>query len=159
MDDSKRVKLFLRADAEIGAECTKEAAVEKLTELVDAGRIDDYDVYVWGSDLRVDGPLANTAYGTELLEHIREFKQWATTNDVALEAAFTERRIVSSIADEHYDVVSLPTLCLGVYDDGELIGVYPCNDGEWACSVVEYLERLDDGRRSKVPEPITQTHG
>ncbi|AFK21049.1 hypothetical protein E6P09_17970 (plasmid) [Haloferax mediterranei ATCC 33500] len=151
-DEPNHVKLFLRADAEVGVERMKEAAVEKLTELADAGYIDDYDVRVWGRELRSNGPIANTEYGSELLEYIHEFREWAAENDVSLQATFDERTIVSSIADEHYDVVSLPTLCLAVYDDDEeLMGVYPCHNGDRSCSVVEYLETLENSPRAYTP--------
>ncbi|WP_396613745.1 HTH domain-containing protein (plasmid) [Haloferax sp. S1W] len=150
-DESKHVKLFLRADAEIGVERTKEAAVETLTELAEDGYIADCDVRVWGRELRADGPVANTEYGGELLEHIREFREWATKNDVSLGTVFDERTIASSIADEDYTVVSLPTICLAVYNDDELVGVYPCHSDGSTCSVVECLETLRNGHGVKTP--------
>lgn len=151
--DSKRVKLFLRANAEVGAERTKDAAVETLADLSADGVIEGYDVNVWGRELRVDGPLASTEYGSELLEHIREFRSWAVANGVSLESVFNEGTVTSPLTDEHYEVVSLPTMCLAVYEGGELSGVYPCHDGNRPCSVLEYLEELTPGKRAYAPEP------
>ncbi|ELZ89568.1 hypothetical protein C453_00085 [Haloferax elongans ATCC BAA-1513] len=146
-DEAKHVKLFLRADAEVGVERTKEAAVEKLAELDAAGRIADYDVHVWGRELRADGPLTNTGYGGELLGYVKAFKEWAREHDISLEATFKERTIESSFADEQYKVVSLPTICIAVYDGDQVASVYPCHTGGRDCSAVEYLETFESEQR------------
>ncbi|ELZ79078.1 hypothetical protein C455_09343 [Haloferax larsenii JCM 13917] len=150
-DEAKHVKLFLRADAEVGVERTKEAAVEKLAELDAAGRIDDYDVHVWGRELRADGPLTDTGHGAELLGYVEAFREWAREHDVSFESTFKEHTIESSFADEQYEVVSLPTICIAIYEGEQVASVYPCHTGEQDCSAVEYLETFESKRRLSTP--------
>jgi len=136
----RRLKLFLRAEPEIGTEETKQEAVDRLAELEREGHIDEYEIGIWGKSLRTGGPLARTEYQREILTHLREFREWAARHDVSLARAFDERDVTSMLSEESFRVVDLPTICLAVYEDETLTGVYPCHDGSRSCSVLEYLE-------------------
>ena len=139
-EPQRRLKLFLRAEPEMGAEEIKQEAVDRLVELDREGHIDEFEIGIWGKALRTGGPLAGTAYQREILTHLREFREWAARHDVSLERAFEERDVTSAVTEESYRVVDLPTICLAVYEEGTLAGVYPCHDGDRARSVLEYLE-------------------
>jgi hypothetical protein len=138
----RRLKLFLRAEPEIGAEQTKQEVVDRLVELEREGHIDEYDIGVWGKSLRTDGPLTRTDYQREILAHLRAFREWAERHGVSLTCAFDERDVTSVLTEESYRVVDLPTACLAVYEDEALAGVYPCHDGSRSRSVLEYLEAM-----------------
>jgi hypothetical protein len=151
---TQRLKLFLRADPEPGTEAAKQEAVNRLTELTRSGHIDDYEVHVWGKELRTDGPLASTDYQQRVLSHVREFQAWADRHGYTLNGAFDRRTVRSSLAGESFTVLSLPTLCLGVYEGNELTDVYPCHDGEEACSVTEYLKSFEEANVARFASQV-----
>lgn len=120
------VKLFVRAEPELGSEIARQAVVDTLEELRRSGRIEDVEVLVWGKEIRVDGPLRDTDYHRTVFEHVRAFEQWANERGARLDCGFSLHEVRSSITGETYDVLRLPSLCLAVYEDEELAGVYPC---------------------------------
>lgn len=135
-----RAKLFVRLEPETGLESRKEDAVERVVELDDRGAIADYDVFTWGKEIRPRGPLEEVPYYRTLLDHVDELQQWIDEAGV-VDCGFDHRDVTSTVTGEEYDVVTLPAICLAVYEQETLTEVYPrCDGGE--------LETVVDGLRS-----------
>lgn len=139
----RTVRFFVRANPELGCEKRKQAVVDRLDELDADNRIDHYEVTVWTKAIRIAGPLEGTPYYRRVFDHFTEFQQWAIQESVALTSAFNVEAVDCEITDETYRVLSLPCLCLAVYEDDELRGVYPHADGDTTRTISHCLETLE----------------
>lgn len=135
------VTLFVRLEPEMGLEERKHRTVERLEDLRSRGSITDFDIFVWTKEIRPDGPLQESTYCQQLLEHVERLRDWYEGADGASEA-FDHHDVESPVTDDHYDVITLPSICLGVYQGDELVEVYPRRDGEGLESVPDGLEEL-----------------
>ncbi|KZN23248.1 hypothetical protein A4G99_14475 [Haladaptatus sp. R4] len=143
------VELFVRVNPSHGAEQQKQAVIDRLRTLERNGNIESVDVHVWGREFRLDGPLEGTDYHESISNHVNEFEQWLAENSVSMDGFFSHRDIDSSISDERYSVISLPFICLAVYQDDELRDLYPHRDSEMTYTVHDCLNRLEtEGSRS-----------
>jgi len=138
------VKLFIRADPELGCERQKQAVLERLETLEAEGRIDSYEIQVWTKAIRIRGPLEGTAYYQTVFEHIEAFQQWADEQSVQLNSAFKIQSVDCEITDETYRVLSLPSICLAVYEDDELCAVYPHSTDEQCLTASRCLSELGE---------------
>lgn len=137
------VTLFVRADPELGAETSKEAIAQKLIDLDRADVIEEYSVRVWGREFRPTGPLEGTEYHESLLVQLREFERWADRANTSFDRLFRRKAVSSSVTDEAYTAITLPTICLAVYQDDTLVGVYPHRDDTGTHSVEHALETIE----------------
>lgn len=137
------VELFLRSQLDFGTESQQRAVIETLTGLERDGHIDRFDVTVWGKEISPDGPLRGTEFHETVLDRVERFEEWAERNDISTEFTFTRRRLDSTITDGSYSVINLPVICVAVYDDDSLTGLYPCHDGGELHTVRDFFERLD----------------
>jgi ERCC4-type nuclease len=140
----RTVKLFIRADPELGCERRKQAVVERLVELDDADQIREYDVNIWTKQIRISGPLEGTSYYQRVFDHFTSFQQWAKAESVSLQSAFKIQSLDCEITDENYGVLSLPCVCVAVYEEDELSGVYPLVDDGTVRTVGSCLETLEE---------------
>lgn len=139
------VKLFMRANPEPGCETQKQAVLERLDALESTGKIDSYEIHVWTKAIRLSGPLEGTAYYQNVFDHFVAFQEWANKQGVMLNSAFKIESVECEITDETYTMLSLPSICLAVYEDDELCAVYPhATDGQsqTASSCLQQLETL-----------------
>lgn len=137
------VTLFLRAHPEMGCEQRKRAVLERLDALDAAGQIQDYDVHIWSKEISVSGPLEGTSYYQHVFEHVSAFQQWARSHSVELNVAFKLQSLECEITDETFQVLTLPSICLAVYENNDLAGVYPHVDGEQVRTINDGLETLE----------------
>lgn len=139
-----RVELYLCAEPQFGVEHQKQSVIDRLHALERDDKIDEFDISLWGREIRPTGPLEGTDYHTSVLADLREFEEWAEQHDASAARPFKRRTLDSDIVDETYDVISLPTMCIAVYEDGQLRGVYPYGDAEGTHTVRKCLDDLDD---------------
>ena len=135
------VKLFVRLEPETGLESRKERVISQLGSLAGRDAIDDYDVLAWGKEIRPGGPLEAAPYYRRVREYVDELRGWIDENGVS-NCGFDARDVSSPLAGESYDVVTLPAICLGVYEGEELVDVYPRRDDDTFESVVDGLASL-----------------
>jgi len=140
----RRVKLFVRADPELGCERQKQAVLERLNKLETRGDIATYEVHIWAKEIRVAGPLEATAYYQRVFNHFTAFQQWANEQSVMLNSAFNIQLVRCEITGETYRVLSLPSICVAVYENDELCGVYPHVDGNTVRTVSNCLNSLEN---------------
>jgi len=137
------VKLFVRADPELGCETQKQAVLDQLEALDADGRIDDYEINIWTKAIRLSGPLEGTSYYQRVVDHFEAFREWADQEGVLLNAAFKIESVECEITGERYTVLSLPSICLAVYEDGELCAVYPHATDDTAQTASSCLQELE----------------
>jgi hypothetical protein len=155
MDESSEreytIELFVRAEPEFGTEAARQAVVDRLGELKRTGPVAKYDVHAWGKSIRLDGPLQGTSYHGHVVEHVESFRNWAATNGVSLGGAFANHDLHSAMTDEAFTTVSLPTCCLAVYVDEDLVAVYPHVAAGRQHGVFDALEGLTADRPAPPP--------
>ncbi|ODR82920.1 hypothetical protein BG842_09405 [Haladaptatus sp. W1] len=139
----KHVKLFVRVNPSLGAEQQKQEVIDRLRTLEQKGKIGNVDVHVWRREIRIDGPLKETEYHKSVMNHVDEFERWLAENNTSMDDFFSHRDIDSSISNERYSVISLPFICLAVYQDDELRDFYPHRDSATPHTVHDGLDRLE----------------
>jgi len=112
--------------------------IDRLSALRTAGAIDDFSVKTWPEEIALTG----TNQECDRLETIERFEQWATDHGLGLRPPF-ETRTSSLLVGDSEEVLLTPMLLLAVYEDGKLVGVYPCTDGEYTWTVTEFLDGLE----------------
>jgi hypothetical protein len=153
---TRTLRLFVRAEPEPGTETGRERVLAAADRLRRSGDVDEVRVDVWGKEIRLDGPLVGTDYHRTVLSHVRDVESWAATREAPTVVPFAHHRVRSVLAGESYDVVSLPSVCLSVYDDDTLSAVYPCVADGCAHSVADGLADLAGRRSSSDPtEAVT----
>ncbi|PSP94178.1 hypothetical protein BRC91_06910 [Halobacteriales archaeon QS_4_62_28] len=142
--DDVRVDVFLRSlGAPTATRSTQAAVLEQLDELEEIGRIDRFTVQVWGDQIYPDERCAQSPVGRFLQSKVMEFEQWGErTHGVTL--PFESTVCKPFVTDREYHCIKLPRICLGVYADGDLSGVVPCEFGPVNVPVREYLTAVTE---------------
>ena len=141
----RKVKLFLRADPELGCETQKQAVLERLDALDAEDHISTYEVNIWTKEIRISGPLEGTGYYENVFDHLKSFQEWADEESVLLNSGFRIQSVNCEITGETYRVLTLPSLCLAVYEDDDLCAVYPHSDDDTVKTISNCLNRLEAG--------------
>ena len=153
--DSVTVELFLRSYTPTGHHLDRSALVESVTEKVEDGTIDDYDVTVVGDRICVCDCCTELYAEEDTFESVAALAEWRSG---PLEASgITERAVESAITGEYHHTISLPEQTLGVFVDETLVGVFPCTDGVRTYEPAAFLserqeraERADAGQSEPV---------
>ena len=147
------IKLFVRADPEVGTEDSKTTAIESLRDLERAGVIDRFERVAWGKLFRPSGPLSGSDYHEQVRRHLSDFEEWADRAGVSLDHAFPRREFGCTLTDESFAVVALPSLAAAEYEDGTLVGVYPHQRDGTVYTVSEFLADLGASAPDAVASP------
>lgn len=148
-DAAYRMELYLRSFAPSGASDRQRAVMEDLYRLHREG-VAEADVTVWGGRIS-PRTAAVTEEGRNYLDAIEAFRRWEAESDASLNGAFDERTS-ETLVEEPHPVVVPPTMCLAVYEDDDLWGVFPCTrDGEDRT----VADCLDSFLRAGAPETPT----
>lgn len=138
-----RVELFVRSLCPEHATQQQHDVLDRLQALEDAGRIEELSILIWGH--RLEPRLAQrTAEGRHLLERLSMFEQWERDSDVSLDAFDWQHPVTNLVSDESVSVITLPTLALAEYVDGDLDHVAPCTRGRTVHRVTDRVNRLAD---------------
>jgi hypothetical protein len=138
-----RVELFVRSLCPEDATHQQNYVIDQLQALEDAGHIEELSILIWGS--RIEPRLAErTAEGRKLLERLSMFEQWERESDASLDAFDWQHPVTNMVSDESVSVITLPTLALAEYVDGDLQHVAPCTRDGTAYRVTDRISRLAD---------------
>ena len=129
--------------------------VDRLAALRSAGAVTSFDVETWPDEVA----LSEQTRHSRVVETYGRFRTWADDAGVDISPPF-DRRTVTSLVDGRAEVLTLPMICLAVYDP-ELCGVYPCEDGDRTWTVTDYLDACEavGGRPSADADPGLPTAG
>lgn len=114
--------------------------INRLSELRTAGRIETFEVQTWPDEL----VLSETEVTDPTVETFERFEAWATERGLSVRPAF-DVRTVSSLIGNDREVLTLPMMSLAVSVDDELVGVFPCSDGERTWTVEDCLDAYAAG--------------
>ena len=112
-------------------------AIDQFTELAATGVIDDFDIQTWPEEI----PVSQRNEHGEVLATVDRYEQWATERGLSLRPPF-ETRTSSLLVGGSTEVLRLPMIAVAVYADDDLVGVYPCTDGDTTWSVTDCIDSL-----------------
>jgi hypothetical protein len=138
-----RVELFVRSLCPEDATQQQNDVLDQLQALEEAGCIEDLSILIWGR--RIEPRIAQrTAEGRHLLERLSMFEQWEREADASLDAFDWQHPVTNIVSDESVNVITLPTLALAEYVDGDLRHVAPCRRDGRVYRVTDRISRLAD---------------
>lgn len=123
--------------------------IETLRACESEGAVDDLLLRSWPKEVSLDD---DTPY-QEALESYERFAEWADRRDVSIRPPFRERTTTNQISGETSDLLVMPMLCLELYADDELVGVFPHTD-EAADETYTTDEAIAALRTGEVPTPL-----
>jgi hypothetical protein len=123
--------------------------IDRLGRFASAGTVSDYTVRTWPDEVA----LSEHTRHSRVVETYRQFRDWADDAGASITPPF-DRRTVTSLVGRTEEVLTLPVICLAVYDDDGLCGVYPCDDDEETWTVTDYLDAYEaaEGRPRAAPD-------
>lgn len=130
-DTGCRYELFLREEVPAHAARRHRTIVDRLEA---AG--ETTEVHEWPKRVRrwSDG---------DVLDRYDEFAAWADEVDVDLSPFFGSRGVYSFEDGRQFDALVLPVCCLAIYEDDDLVGVYPHANSGTTYSVDDALDDLE----------------
>ena len=156
--DSVWLELYVRSLHAGAADARQEAAIERLADLEDAGRIDGYQVLVWGDRMPGSPAEARTDAGLFALNRAAVFAEWADRNDYSIDR-FDHQQVESRILGETYRTLSVPIMTLAEYAGSDLRFVAPVTGADGTVTVLDRFDQLaaDAGTATDL-EPLSQTY-
>ncbi|WP_135302861.1 HTH domain-containing protein [Haloarcula amylovorans] len=134
MTHTRRLAVYVRSPVSDATEQRQTATLARADSLRQQGLVDDVRVTYWNR-------LATASNATEA-DDITAMEAWAAEHDCSLAPAF-DRHDRSSAFTGRDSVVTLPVICLVVYEDDEIAGVYPHAGPEGHCTVADGLDRIE----------------
>ncbi|ELY62191.1 HTH domain-containing protein [Natronolimnohabitans innermongolicus] len=98
--------------------------IETLRACESEGAVDDLLLRSWPKEIA----LSDDSPYQEALESFERFERWADRRGVSVRPPFRERTTTSQITGETTKLLVTPLLCLELYADDELVGVFPHTD-------------------------------
>lgn len=115
--------------------------IKTLRSYEEEGRVKRVLVDVWPDKVRVPEPTSHD----RVLDVYRLFEEWADRQGVRLDPAFDRQTCTSQFTDNTWEEVITPVICVAVYREGELVGVYPHVDDGEVVTVGDALEHIEAG--------------
>nr|WP_101296883.1 HTH domain-containing protein [Halegenticoccus soli] len=125
-----------------------------LRSLEEDGVIDALLIRAWPEVLPLS---AQSVYG-EFLDAYERFADWADGHGLSIHPPFVVRTTTSTFTGETKTLLRTPVMCLAVYRDETLVGVYPHSTGESHRNVAEAISLLETGEfagRPRCSSPAT----
>lgn len=149
------MELFVRSLTPSGAAQRQEAILDRLERLDERGVIDGYTVTVWGEQVVPGSLAARTDAGKEIVATVDSFEEWASAMGVSVDRFFEEQSVESAVTGERYAATSLPVLAMAEYVDGDLAWVTPHEDEDGVHTVVDRLDRIEEGTEANADRAAT----
>jgi hypothetical protein len=134
------VTMVLRTRAPVCGSRT--TVIDRLGRLRATGAIEEFEIRTWPDEVA----LSEATDEDPVVETFERFERWAAAHDLSVRPAF-DVRTVSSLVGREREVLTLPMMSLALVADGDLVGVFPCRDGERTWTITDCLNAYegDDG--------------
>jgi hypothetical protein len=153
--DGTRVELWVREPYPYASHDRQASVIDRLDDLLESDAIVDYRVATWGRHVPADPAPDAPRVVRSVREKVGELVRWAAGEDRSLTPALTNTRWTGEHVDDPVEVISLPVLCLVVYEDDRLVAVAPCWRGGQVETVDDRLDALERERADATPEHST----
>lgn len=148
-----RAELYVRSLAPRGAHASQEAIVQRLLDMESEQSL-EFSLTVWGDQIATDTAVTRTEAGRTALDTVRRFESWAATNGYTVEPFFSDVHR-ESLVDAAHDVIVPPHVCLALYDEGDVTGVFPCSDHGIHYTVEDAIEAMAGERDVEDVSPLS----
>lgn len=139
--DEHRVRVFVRSFAPApGQHDRRGRLIGGLQSATDSALIDEFDVRILGEEICCCEQCQQLTAEGSLPDTVESLKGWRDGS--VRSCGFTERTVNSSVTGDHHRLIVPPELAFGIYTDGSLSGVFPCQVGTETYLPDSYLERL-----------------
>lgn len=140
--ETVRIDVFLQSDVSAAVVESLRETVARARRLEDRDAVTDVDVETWTSVVPVLEKLGDSGPSVSLT--VDAFRRWADREGYALRS-FERRETTSMIGRRPVVRIRVPTVCVAVYEAGDLQCVAPCSDGDRTYTVAECLTALENG--------------
>jgi hypothetical protein len=123
--------------------------LDALDRLEQEGVVDEVSHDVWAETVPLAGRMSETTFHRRTVERVREFEDWAIRRDRHVSLPFDREERSSEFTGEHHHLLRVPAVCLAVYENGDLVGVFPRQEHGETVTVDDLVETL---RNETVPE-------
>lgn len=113
--------------------------VDVLRTYADEGLVDDLTVDMWPEAVS----LSERAEPHSLLEDVRRYREWAETDGVTLEPGFQRRERQTPVSDDSDPILVLPTVCLVVRVEGDIVAIAPHQTDRSTYTVADALADIE----------------
>lgn len=128
--------------------------LDRIGQLDTDGIVSSSKVYVVGAEICPEIAM-KTESGQHLCGRILQFRDWARRTGRQLEPFFHPRAVESSITDETYKTVSLPTVTLAEFTGDTVRFVSPCTDGDTHWTPMGRLDAVGERFRPEARDTAT----
>lgn len=132
----RRVAVYVRTPVAAETERRQDTVLARIGSLRENGAVDDLTVTYWNR-------AANVTADDPTLPSVVAMEQWAAANGVTLAPAFDRHDRSCWFTGVDDSVVTLPVICLAVFENDDLVGVYPHLGPSGPQSVGDCLDRLE----------------
>ncbi|RQG96605.1 HTH domain-containing protein [Natrarchaeobius chitinivorans] len=139
----RTVELWIRSFAPATTGPTQERALERLENVESTSGIEATEVRIWGPKVERTERSRRIPQLRRIQERLDSFEAWATRTGRRLEPFFRRCHGESTIAGERHDVHRLPTVALAEFEDGDIVHVAPCLDGDRTVDVFDRFDELE----------------
>ncbi|WP_424018913.1 HTH domain-containing protein [Halorientalis pallida] len=133
-----RAELYLREGVPIAAETEQSRILGRLQALAAAGIIRDLQVRRWPRRVTDGDVCARREFAV-----CREFEGWAAEHSVRLAPAFNRHDCHNGFTGSDYTTTTLPVICLALYDDDDLVAIYPHTGENGIRTLLDGLSMLE----------------
>jgi hypothetical protein len=140
---SGELRLVLRVRPPVAGPTT--TVINRLGRLRAEGVVGAFDIEYWPDEVSLTGDGH-----PEVVATFERYEAWADEHGVSLRPAF-DVRSVSPLIGERRELLRLPMACLAVHEDDDLVGVFPCTDGDDTWTVTDCLEAIAATGEPPVP--------
>lgn len=112
--------------------------MDRVSTLDSAGALADFEVETWPDKVVYSGHNERS----DVVQTYERIRAWADDHDRAIEPPF-ERRTVTSLVGRTEEILTLPVLCLLVYEDDVLRGVFPSEDDDRTWKIDDFLDAYE----------------
>lgn len=118
-----------------------DSKVETLRTCEENGDIGDLILQSWSDKVS----LEENSPHEEVVDRFERFELWADAHGVSVRPPFSIQTTASLASDTPKRVLVTPILCLALYHDSQLLGVYPHSDGENTYTATDAIAELRTG--------------
>lgn len=143
-DGKRTVELYVRSLAPRGSQDRQDRIVECLEALEARGAIESFSLHVWGTRIDPNSATARTDAGQFVRRRVAAFTAWADRTGRSTGPFFEVETVESTITDEVRTTMTLPTVTMAEFVDGDVAFVTPCVDssGGTTDTIEDHLEAL-----------------
>lgn len=127
-----------------------DSKIRTLYRCVSEGTVDDLVTRSWPENVVLDSEGPHQ----EVIDRFERFERWADAHDVSIRPGFRVGTSASMVSEREKRVLVTPLLCLAVYSESQLLGIYPHSDGETTYTATDAIAALRSGELPPLPKTV-----